>query len=73
MALVEKHRDTFVKLCAGGKWKDREIRLLLGAGSEKLSQLWTKAVRREIFAKFTPVYASAEGTQPGELDESQAD
>ena len=73
MALVEKHRDTFVKLCAGGKWKDREIRLLLGAGSEKLSQLWTKAVRREIFAKFTPVYATAEDTQPGELDESQAD
>ena len=55
MGLVEKHHDKFKKLCSGGKWCDREFRLLLGAKSEKLSNLWSKEVRRDIFAKFTPV------------------
>ena len=67
MGIVEKHKAFFTKLCATGKWRDGEVRRELGAQTEKLSQVWSKALRREIFAKYTPVYEIL-----NETSESQA-
>ena len=62
MGIVENHQEFFKKLCAVGKWRDADVRRELGAQTEKLSQVWSKEVRREIFAKYTPVFANLNET-----------